>query len=118
MITLEQENIIECFTASRKREVRLWLRKEEDNPLTKISQEDADEIIGNFPELAKIQVKRGTNMEIYIGLKSETTSVVNFPALEIIFADEKRFDRSTIFTTIFIEDEGNIREFFDGLVHS
>lgn len=118
MIILQQKAIKECFAASPKREVKLWLCKEEDNPLTEISEEDALEIVRNFPELEEIQVEMGTNMEIYVGLKSETMSVVNFPALEITFADEKEFDQSTIFTIIFFEGEENIREFFEGLAHS
>ena len=117
MIISQKKIIKECFAASPTKEVTLWLLKERENPLIKINKEDAREIVRNFPELAEIQVKKGINMGIYAGLKVETVSVVNFPALEVTFVDEKKFGCSALFTTIFIEGEESIREFFEELVH-
>ena len=118
MIILQKEIINKYFTTSSKRKVKLWLHKEEDNPLTEIDKEDAQEIVRNFPELAEIPVKEGTKMEIYTGLEDKTISIVNFPALEIRLVDEESIDSSTIFTIVFIQGEESIREFFEGLLHS
>lgn len=115
---LQQKVIRECFAASSKREVRLWLCKEGDNPLTKINKEDARKIVRNFPELAEIQTREGANMEIHVGPKGGMVSVVNFPAVEITFADKRNLDSKPVFIIIFIEGEENIREFFEGLAHS